>query len=346
MVTLQSASGRVRRFFRQKRQAEAWMVERIDEEREFGRVFATMGARERLYIAESLDKLRAAGATLQHAVEFFLLHKPHVAPPTLAEACSQCLEAKRLANQRPRTLSSLASTLSRFSRGHPNLLPSQVTPAMIQTWLSAHAWKPATQRSYLTDLRTFFAWAKGRYYVVSNPAEAIPKPILDDVAPGILTVDQARALLEATRKHEPTLLAGVAIALFAGLRPAEIAQLEWSEVGKTYIEVTAAKAKSRRRRLVKIEPALRAWLKLGGVLPPRNWKKRFAHVLEAAKITAWPHDAMRHSFASYHLAKGRSADRTAHELGHSSTQMLFAHYRELVTHAAGVAWFRTMPGKG
>ena len=40
---------------------------------------------------------------------------------------------------------------------------------------------------------------------------------------------------------------------------------------------------------------------------------------------------MRHAFASYHLARWRSPDQTAHELGHRDTTMLYRHYRELVT---------------
>lgn len=51
----------------------------------------------------------------------------------------------------------------------------------------------------------------------------------------------------------------------------------------------------------------------------------------AARIKEWPHDAMRHSYASYHLAMHGSADKTSTELGHRSTEMLFRHYREPVT---------------
>ncbi len=72
------------------------------------------------------------------------------------------------------------------------------------------------------------------------------------------------------------------------------------------------------------------WLKLGGELPPRNKRKQLDKVRKMADVT-WGHDIMRHTFASYHLAYHGSPDRTAHELGHRDTNMLFRHYRQLVT---------------
>src|ERR1700731_3457080 len=44
----------------------------------------------------------------------------------------------------------------------------------------------------------------------------------------------------------------------------------------------------------------------------------------------WPDNALRHSFASYHLAHFRNAATTALELGHHDSRITFRHYRELV----------------
>jgi hypothetical protein len=45
----------------------------------------------------------------------------------------------------------------------------------------------------------------------------------------------------------------------------------------------------------------------------------------------WPHDALRHSFASYHLAKFQNAPSLALELGHQSNALIFSNYRRRVT---------------
>jgi integrase len=54
------------------------------------------------------------------------------------------------------------------------------------------------------------------------------------------------------------------------------------------------------------------------------------------------HD-LRHTFASYHLAYHGSPDKTAHELGHRDTQMLYRHYRQLVTREAAEAFWAIWP---
>ena len=51
---------------------------------------------------------------------------------------------------------------------------------------------------------------------------------------------------------------------------------------------------------------------------------------EAAGITDWPDNALRHSFASYHVARFKDAKGLALEMGRTDSGMLFNHYRALV----------------
>ena len=122
----------------------------------------------------------------------------------------------------------------------------------------------------------------------------------------------------------------LAIGLFAGVRPAEILRLKKSSIKRGYIEITAASSKTRKRRLITISPNLKKWIEFDGDYPPLNKRRRLAKLLKLAKLE-WKPDIMRHSYASYHLAQFESADKTALEMGHRDTQMLFRHYRELVT---------------
>ena len=68
-----------------------------------------------------------------------------------------------------------------------------------------------------------------------------------------------------------------------------------------------------------------------GSVCPANYRRLFRMAHKEAGIHPWPKNALRHSFASYHLALHRNAASTALELGHTETRTLFAHYRELVT---------------
>jgi len=113
-------------------------------------------------------------------------------------------------------------------------------------------------------------------------------------------------------------------------------RLDWSDIhfDSDLIEVTAEKAKTARRRFVRMQPNLREWLlpvrKRKGAVVCDNFRKQFDAAREAAKIAEWPDNALRHSFASYHLAHFKDAAALALEMGHTDSGMIFDHYRELV----------------
>tara|TARA_Y100001934_G_scaffold186713_1_gene220328 strand:- start:448 stop:618 length:171 start_codon:yes stop_codon:yes gene_type:complete len=54
---------------------------------------------------------------------------------------------------------------------------------------------------------------------------------------------------------------------------------------------------------------------------------------------------MRHSFASYHLAYHQSADKTALEMGHRDTQMLYRHYRSVVSKDEAAKFWKIEPAE-
>jgi integrase len=62
----------------------------------------------------------------------------------------------------------------------------------------------------------------------------------------------------------------------------------------------------------------------------------------ALPLFEWKHNALRHSFCSYRLAEVKSAAQVALEAG-NSPQMIFQHYRELVTEKSAKAWFGITP---
>jgi integrase len=65
----------------------------------------------------------------------------------------------------------------------------------------------------------------------------------------------------------------------------------------------------------------------------------FEAARQAAGIISWPANALRHSFASYHLAHYQDAAKTALQLGHTESGTLFRHYRELVTQQEAAAFW-------
>ena len=165
---------------------------------------------------------------------------------------------------------------------------------------------------------------------------------------GILTTSEAHRLLLAC---PDSILPAVAIALFAGLRREEVARLDWREIDieRGFIEVAARKTKTAQRRLVPLSTNLRAWLAplaqlTGPVRPPHiTYRRHFLEALKAARIEKWPHNALRHTFASCHLAFHQDAAKTALELGHTESATLFRHYRELVRPEDAKAFWNITP---
>lgn len=274
-------------------------------------------------------------------------HAPQISPlradtsVTVIELCNQFLLSKFRAGRCATYLAVLLKQLRQFSHGREFRFASSVTAAEIESWLHGKGWSPRTVKNHLYTVRTLFNWGIKRGDLVANPAQGVDVPTQSNEPPGIHTPEQVQKVLEAARSHDLNTMRCLAIRYFAGLRTSEAAALEEKEIGETYIEVTAKKAKTRRRRLVTIQPNLRAWLDLGGVLPLRTVNDKFRVIPPLAGVP-WPKNAPRHSFVSYHLASWNNAGKTALEAGHTE-QILFSNYREIVTPEAAQAFWNIRP---
>lgn len=332
---------RARKNFKSKSAARAFLRAKRQERERDGRRALELSQEDRVDFLRARTQLADAGSSISQAVAFFLERRPKSELP-IGAALDQCLLSKQSAGCRPRYLDQFEKVIRSFAAGRSEQLVSRVEPREIEAWLNGNGWAAATRRSYRIDLRTFFAWCKSRSFAAENPCDAVPRVLLEDKEPGILSVADCRRLFAAALEKDRGLAPYLAIGLFCGVRPAELDLLSWSNVQARHVVIAGPVAKSRRRRLVSIARNARAWLDLGGDLPVKNLRRRLARVRKAAGIE-WPHDCLRHSFASYHLAAHQSQDATAHELGHGSTAMLFAHYRALVTPSAARAFWRITP---
>jgi integrase len=298
----------------------------------------------------ALDILAARG-TLTAAAEFYSKH--HRRPDetlSLEEAVKQFLAAKGKKGLRPRSLQAYSDTLSLFSKDF-SCTVANITGEDLTEWLDEDDWQLPTVLHHQTNLSVFLNWSVKKGWLTTAPTETIEKPTLGDTPPGILTVSQLAELLTTAHESHPTFLPLLAIGAFAGLRTSELQKLDWSEVNleERTIEVTAAKSKTRQRRIVDITENLAAWLSpqtlANGPVWPAAYRYHIAELRVAAGITTWPKNALRHSFASYHLAHHRDAGRTANQLGHRDSQMLFAHYRELVRPREAKKYWEILPKK-
>ena len=192
-------------------------------------------------------------------------------------------------------------------------------------------------------MKGLFAFAVRRGYCDRNPALGVELPVLDGHATiQIHTPAQVKAVMDCARRADLDVCRHLAVRYFAGLRTAEAHRIRETDLKleQNLIEVSAVKSKTRARRLVTIQPNLRAWLDLGGELRPLG-AMTVRRVIKLSQVP-WPYNVARHSFVSYHLAQFQAANKTALEAGHSE-QMLFAHYRALVTPSAAAEFWSIIP---
>lgn len=338
-----------REFYKTEDEATAARRRKVDQVKAHGASALALSNGERLDFVRARDELAEFGVSIQQAVEFFKAHHAKRECVSFEAAIDQIEMVKHATNKDGEYVRKLRANLASLMAACDGKALAEVGQQDIERWLFRNGWAPATVRNKRIDVRTFFRFCLGRGWLVTNPAAKLERVELPDAPPGILQVDECRAVVAAAG---PVVRPLVVLNLFCGLRPEECVQIvpENVHVERGFVEVTAAVAKSRKRRIVEVSENAKGWLK-GAAFVPRSpkWYARQLPGLrrEASKLLGrampWPKNCLRHSFASYHLAMHGSAEKTALQMGHRSTEMLFRHYRELVTKEEGEKFWGIKP---
>jgi integrase len=333
VVNYREDGKRKRKFFETKEEASAEAALKNVQLKKSGIEGAEFSSRLRVMAQECAERLLKCGKTLKDATDFFLAHVKTSEKSCTTAGLVEELIAKKAVKASKRYLDDLRNRLDFFAKVFGERLVAEITNVEIDDWLDALKVLATTRNNYRRVLIVMFNYAVKRGYATSNPAAKTEKTDGIDSPPGILTVAETARLLE---NASPELLPYVAIGAFAGLRRAELERLDWSEIDfdENFIEVTAKKAKTARRRLVQMQPNLREWLlplrRHTGKVAPDNFRKQFDAARTTARIAEWPDNALRHSFASYHVAHFKNTKSLALEMGHTTTTLIFSNYRQLV----------------
>ena len=170
-----------------------------------------------------------------------------------------------------------------------------------------------------------------------TPAKPVPK------APKVLSIAQCQAILDGMPEQY---LGALGLLLFAGIRPEEVAgpQKEWMRwehvsTKDKIVRVPEEISKTRKARpLENLPPAIWRCMKPLGLTDnvcPRSARAllQYAKKLAGYKTREqagppWPHDALRHTFATYALAFTQDPGQVAMWLGHEGKpEMLLTTYR-------------------
>lgn len=301
---------------------------------------------DKRFLMDARQILTPYGKTLRDALDFYVEHlaSKHSSRP-LREVVDALLLHRQKKGKSARYQDDLRLKLTRLEKDFVGRTIAEIGQDEVEHWLDSLAVAPVTYNNFRRVLHLLWAFAKTKQWVRENVVGDIEAQTVRAERPGILTLLQTRALLIAA---DDAILPYLAAALFGGLRDAELKRLDWRAVEflTGYIRISATVSKTGRERLVPITDNMRAWLepvaRARGPFTPSNSRKLLEDARTAAEITEWPHDATRHSFGTYEMARTKDIGHVSEVMGNSPA-IVQKHYKAAVPFELGAQYFDIVP---
>lgn len=247
--------------------------------------------------------------------------------------------------------------------------PWSITTEQLAEWLSNPEWSPYTRRARRVTAGSFYKWAELSGRVAQSPVRALPSVSVPRALPRPAPHDAVREALAAA---DDRCRLAVLLAVDAGLRRAEIANLHTSHVSATHLLVVG---KGGHHRQVPLDPdgdlasALRVelerrrrgehgtgwrgpFVQLPGYLFPSDkhagpiTARYLGKLITAAMGGEWTAHPLRHRFATDAYAAERDLQAVQQLLGHSKpeTTSVYAQVPDgaMLTAVRGVSARRRM----
>ena len=347
-----------RRFFRHKTDAEMFCSEMKAEKVSLGNLAFGLDDEVKREALNCINKLKPFGKSLTQAVEYFIrdqnLFNQSV---TVQKAAEELYNRNKADGLSSRHLKAIRLNLQNFCKTYGTNKVSAIRADKVQHWLDNYKTKtgaPINSNTFNTIrryLNLFFNFCVKRGWIEHNPVVKIDSKTVKSKTIRLLSPNDLRQILKAANdKIKPAIV----IQSYCGLRVAEVARLEWSDLLPSgHLQISAEKAKTARRRITPIpEKALRYLLSVrkhtgfifgDGEKPTIDaLQVALREVKSACTGVRWHRNALRASALSYRLAETQDAPKTALEMGNSPS-VLLRDYRELTTPEVAREWFDIDP---
>jgi len=270
--------------------------------------------------------------------EFLLWHSKTKPQKSCKDAVAEFLAAKQAnAGRSSYNVENLKRHLSKL----PDMDLSEIGPADLPILVGA----PRTRKNKRAAWITFFTWCRSMGFLPRDQdtaPEKLERPIAMRSVPATYSAGELKVLLAEVGAEY---LGWLALGAWAGLRTEEVCPdhksvargkdgIRWSDIkwARDLIEIRPEVAKTGHRRMIPLQPALRALLaslrpadeslRIGPHLPPHTPAKggKEAETTRLGKsIGGWKRNALRHSFISYRAASEGLA-KAAIEAGNSERE--------------------------
>ncbi|WP_404422978.1 tyrosine-type recombinase/integrase [Nibricoccus sp. IMCC34717] len=294
--------------------------------------------------------LEGSGITLTQAAEQAVRGRRALLRWTFDKACDEFNLEKARSGIRSRTVDFYQQKLSRLQTQLGERIMDEITKRDLDAVIKSLGKTRGTRASLVRAARALWNWC-----VKHDPQVAVEDVTsgMDGVGPSakgdaqILTPAEVERIMQAAGPYTSAL----ALMLFAGVRPEEVAgqgkqPLCWRHVrvSEKLIRVPAEIAKTGKPRLLEdLPPKVWRYLKAGKDeerISPALTRQAIKYAKRALG-RKWPHDATRHTFATYALALTAEPGRVSMWLGHEGKpSLLHQRYRGLATKAEAEAYWR------
>jgi integrase len=239
-----------------------------------------------------------------------------------------------------------------FERAFPKAFSGPVgyiEAAALRRWVKSRSANAITQAMYFRYAKMFFGYLTANRLIEHNPMEAVPAP-RGRSTKNILTPHQMKALLKL--EMPDYLMALMLLGGFAGIRTEEVCRMSWENInaatGQIHVPPDAIKQSPGGfdQRITDFTEPLTRRAKFfkgrqGRIIPVAS---ETLHTLRrkvvAPVLKTWPDNCLRHSFATYHLARCKSAPVTAFQMGHTSSHLVQSVYAVPAALADWRAWWK------
>jgi len=300
----------------------------------------------------ALDLLDGTGMSLEDAARRAIHGRSAGEKITLSDAVERFKRTR--AHLRPKTFEWYAMCLAPFQ--NPPLaskLCDAVSKADLRKLAESQDRSESTRAAYSRAIRACWAWMLKQDPPLAgmDPTEGLktnPPRRVQEVE--FLSVEQCAAVMA-----DPYQRAAKALMLFAGIRPEEVAgrgkpPMLWGAVNLTekHIRISGECSKTGRPRMIEGLPdAFWIWLGQPGAAEKPIATAQGQNITRTTRERLgqeWPHDALRHTFATYAMAWTANAPQVSVWLGHEGNPtMLHRHYRGLATKSQAEAFFNLRP---
>ena len=255
------------------------------------------------------------------------------------KAVAAALEARK--DRRTRTLYDFRYFTRRFMKYCAGLARRKVrsiTPQECAGYIEQAFDTPRQRQKARLILSGVFGTAVKRGWCDANPVARVEAPRVVEQQVPILTPQEIEQITTTAETYQNgSCSAAVGMMLYAGIRPHEVARLTWAQVDlrERAIYILPRHSKTGGARRVTIHKPLLRILRRhthadNETICPRNWLLHWRELRRAAgwdsPARRWPQDALRHTFASYHLSHFRSYAELQLEIGHRDASLLRTRY--------------------